>query len=287
MQAQPRCCCRGRFPPTAAFMAGDGPDGLLLELEEAPPPAMAGADRVARGGWGCRDPVPADPEIQKGEEYDGEHERQGAGRRDRAGGGRRPGSALSRSRAGCGGWGRCQPRLCRAGSGRAPGGSASVAAGVDRGPCPRWKEIRGGEDEAKNNRPGAGSRREAVARASNSAGFRAGVPFCARATVAPRLHRAPRRLVAPGTITIRFSLVVLPAAAAGDRRGDRMKRGKYCRGAGRRSRVEECSCSGRSPACAAGFGALCTIPELPRWGRSCSQPRPVGCLGLALPARWA
>lgn len=52
--------------------------------------------------------------------------------------------------------------------------------------------------------------------------------------------------------------------------------------------MEECSCSVCSSwPCAAGFGALCTIPELPRWLEILFTTLAVGCLGLVLPVLWA
>lgn len=40
-------------------------------------------------------------------------------------------------------------------------------------------------------------------------------------------------------------------------------------------------------ACAAGFGALCAIPELPRWLELLFAALAVSCLGLMIPALWA
>lgn len=59
---------------------------------------------------------------------------------------------------------------------------------------------------------------------------------------------------------------------------------------GRRSgpRWEACSCSACSSwPCAAGFGALGAIPELPRWLELLFTALAVGCLSLMLPALWA
>ena len=62
-----------------------------------------------------------------------------------------------------------------------------------------------------------------------------------------------------------------------------MKRGSNdSRGAEKRSAVGGVLLFGLFQlACAAGFGALCTIPELPRWLEILFTTLAVGCLGLA------
>ena len=68
-----------------------------------------------------------------------------------------------------------------------------------------------------------------------------------------------------------------------------MKRGSTdSRGAEKRSAVGGVLLFGLFQlACAAGFGALCTIPELPRWLEILFTTLAVGCLGLVLPVLWA